>query len=633
MGERTILSETTARRLRVLDVDNNGQSDFATWGEEGLAVHTMVPDERESNRNPQPAWRPQESLRIEGMIRGADYGDLDRDGDLDLMWCDPEGLQGATNEGGNKNHWLDLSLIAQQIKDSGTTPSGRVNSHGVGSVVELKSGGDYLSAIVKRPRTHFGLGNRERVDVCRILWANGIPANLIDPKQNEFVCEQQTLKGSCPYLYAWNGERVEFVTDLLWGAPIGLQFAEGVLATPREWEYLKIPGKFIREKDGEYDLRITEELWEGAYIDEVKLYAVDHPAEIEVETNEKVGPPSVAEHRLFTARERRLPTAARDARGNDLLPYLTKADDVYTATFHNKVRQGMAEEHYLELDFGKLPKFEQLHLYLTGWLYPTDTSINVAVTHDPRLSPPKPPSIQVPDVDGSWKEVVPFCGFPGGKTKTVVYDLSGVFLTEDYRIRLVSNMEFYWDSVFFTLDEPGEKLEMKELLLKGASLNYRGFSARVEHPANGPERYDYGTASEAAKWPALEGKLTRYGEVTDLIRAGDDRLVVMAGGDELRIRFGVPAESPPPGWKRDFVLYNVGWDKDADLNTVAGSGVEPLPYRMMDTYPPISPDGSPEWDAMEGESYRNYLSTYQTRTQSPRRFWSHVLSSNHDQHP
>lgn len=629
--ERTLLQEISARRFRLLDLDNNGVNEFMIWGDAGLDVYLMQSDLRSQGRR--RVWEPQESLVVDGRIQGCDFGDFDHDGDLDLMWCGEEGLHGATNEGGNHNHWIDLSLIAQQIKESGPTASGRVNSHGIGSVIELKTGRDYQSAVVTRPSTHFGLGNRERVDVCRILWANGIPGNLIEPKQNEFICEQQTLKGSCPYLYAWNGERVEFVTDLLWGAPIGLQFAEGILATPREWEYLKIPGAFIQENEGIYDLRITEELWEAAYFDEVKLFAVDHPEEIEIETNEKVGPPAIAEHRLFTARTRHLPVAAHDSQGNDLLPQLSKKDDDYVGSFHNKLRQGLTENHFLELDFGKLPKFEQIHLYLTGWLYPTDTSINVAISNDPRMNPSRPLSIQVPDAQGNWQEVVPFCGFPGGKTKTVVYDLSQIFLTEDYRIRLVSNMEFYWDSAWFTVNEPGETVEMTELSLQGAILRYRGFSATVEHPRNGPERYDYETVSRTAKWPPLGGKLTRFGEVTELIREGDDRLVVMAGGDELQLRFEVPEKSLPPGWKRDFVLYNVGWDKDADLNTVAGSSVEPLPYRTMDTYPPLAPESSPEWDEKRGDAYRKYLSTYQTRTQSPRSFWSHVLSSNLDQRP
>ena len=42
----------------------------------------------------------------------------------------------------------------------------------------------------------------------------------------------------------------------------------------------------------------------------------------------------------------------------------------------------------------------------------------------------------------------------------------------------------------------------------------------------------------------------------------------------------------PPGWKRDFVLHSAGWDKDADLNTLAGQTIGPLPFRAMASYPP-----------------------------------------------
>lgn len=630
---RELTEGESARRILRADFDNDGMKDCMLWGADEFHVMLM----RRSVRSPgvieRTVWRPAESLSIPGEIRGADYGDLDQDGDLDLIWCDAEGVRCATNQGGNRFHWFDLSLIAQQIKQGGVSASGRVNSHGIGSVIEVRTDADLLAGIVRRPRNHFGLGSRKRVDVCRVLWANGIPANLLEPQQDQFVCEQQTLKGSCPYLYAWNGERMEFVTDLLWGAPIGLQFAENVLATPREWEYLKIPGEVLREKEGGYELSLTEELWEAAYFDEVKLFAVDHPVEIEIETNEKVGPPSVAEHRLFTARQKRLPTAVRDSRGNDLLSELTLRDDRYVPAFREKFRQGLVEDHYLEIDFGKLPPFEQLHLYLTGWLYPTDTSINVALSHDSRLNPPRPPSIQVPNANGEWQEAVPFCGFPGGKTKTVVYDLSRVFPTQDYRIRLSTNMEFYWDSVHFTLDEPGETVNQIPLSLKQASLRYRGCSARVEHLENGPERYDYSLVSEEARWPGLQGNLTRFGEVAELLAHSDDQLVVMGAGDEILLKFDAPSQSLPPGWKRDFILYNVGWDKDADLNTVSGTSVEPLPFRGMDAYPPVSPDVFPTVNAPGGRTYQDYLSTYQTRTHSPRRFWRHGFSSTVEPRP
>ena len=81
------------------------------------------------------------------------------------------------------------------------------------------------------------------------------------------------------------------------------------------------------------------------------------------------------------------------------------------------------------------------------------------------------------------------------------------------------------------------------------------------------------------------GRFTRYGDATDLLGSQDDRMIVMGPGDELTVEFTAPTEAPPVGWKRDFVLYNVGWDKDADLNTVYGQSSEPYPFKAMTKYP------------------------------------------------
>ena len=85
-------------------------------------------------------------------------------------------------------------------------------------------------------------------------------------------------------------------------------------------------------------------------------------------------------------------------------------------------------------------------------------------------------------------------------------------------------------------------------------------------------------------------------------------MVVMGPGDELTIEFIVPPEEPPAGWKRDFVLYNVGWDKDADLSTVYGQSSEPYPFKAMTRYP-LAPDESEP----TSPEYRHYLKVYQTR--------------------
>src|SRR5262249_46068171 len=146
------------------------------------------------------------------------------------------------------------------------------------------------------------------------------------------------LKGSCPYLYAFNGERIEFVTDCLWAAPIGMQVTEGVLAPCRPWEYILVPGESLAPQNGQYKIQITEELWEATYLDHVELIAVDHPTDIEVYSNEKVGPPDIAAYKVHTVRQRRYPLTAVDQQGRDVLPKLAKRDNVFLRPWDRQIQ-------------------------------------------------------------------------------------------------------------------------------------------------------------------------------------------------------------------------------------------------------------------------------------------------------
>ncbi|MEO2023647.1 MAG: hypothetical protein ABGX05_17630, partial [Pirellulaceae bacterium] len=75
----------------------------------------------------------------------------------------------------------------------------------------------------------------------------------------------------------------------------------------------------------------------------------------------------------------------------------------------------------------------------------------------------------------------------------------------------------------------------------------------------------------------------------------------------------------PKGWTRDFILHTVGWDKDADLDTVYGQTVEPLPFQAMFSYP--TPPTQLQCTSI---AYRDYLDRYQNRRQHPLRFWRYV---------
>lgn len=70
------------------------------------------------------------------------------------------------------------------------------------------------------------------------------------------------------------------------------------------------------------------------------------------------------------------------------------------------------------------------------------------------------------------------------------------------------------------------------------------------------------------------------------MQSDDDHIVVMASGDEMILKFALPDRPLPDGWTRDYVLHSVGWDKDADLNTLEGQSSLPLPFASMKAYPP-----------------------------------------------
>lgn len=593
--------------VRTLDYDNDGYQDLLAWAKNDFFVYRGGPD---------GVFQKVDGLFEKPIAGISDVAleDIDGDGDLDLAIVANGKIELHINAGGNANNWVRIALHGQQtVKDKVQ----RCNIHGVGSLMELKAGPMYQARVVKGPVTHFGLGKRKSADTVRVLWTNGIPQNEIAPAGRKSICSRQDLaKGSCPYLYVWNGKKFEFVTDLLWAAPIGLQSADGVIAPSRPWEYLKIPGHMVKAVDGEYRLLFTEELWEAAYFDHVRLFAVDHPADTQIFTNEKVGPASLAQERIHTVRHPRVPVAARDQTGRDVLPLVAKRDGRFVKSYPYRITQGLTPEHYLEIDFGKLKNPQRIMLYLTGWMFPSDTSINVWLSHHPNRPRPQPPSLWVPDAKGEWKNVVPFTGFPGGKTKTIALDLSKVFLTDDYRVRIKTTMEFRWDAAFFTVDDPPVKFTRRPLQLKQAELFYRGFSKRTAGKYNGPESYDATRVDKSPHWPPMEGRFTRYGNVTELLTAQDDRLVVMGAGDAMTLRFAVPKDAPPPGWTRDYILYNVGWDKDADLNTVLGQTAEPLPRVGMQRYPFVPNDPPPNTPA-----YRQYLRKYQTRRQPAARFW------------
>ena len=279
--------------------------------------------------------------------------------------------------------------------------------------------------------------------------------------------------------------------------------------------------------------------------------------------------------------------------------------------------------HDLVLDLGNVASDnpDNLFLFLNGWIFPTDASINVAISQSAALKL-IPPFLQVINENGEWQTVITNVGFPMGKNKTVVVDLTDKFLTADRSVRIRTNMEIYWDHIFFANLDQDASVQSTTLTPTEADLHYRGFSRMYRKGGRyGPHWFDYYDISEGQKWRDLTGNYTRYGDVRELLMEPDDMYIILNGGDEISIRFDA-SKLPdlPQGWKRDFLIYSIGWVKDGDMNTATGNTVGPLPFHGMTKYPYGENESYPS-----DPKHTSYRKTYNTRTVTTDDF-QHVLS-------
>ena len=578
--------------LKSLDYDNDGFLDLWVVSKKGLFLF----------RNDGTGRFTETITLIEKGVAGA-VGDYDNDGDLDLFFINDKGhLRALQNNGGNQNNWIQVRL------EGIITGNNKVNINGIGSKLEVKVSDLYQLQYVSQQVTHFGLGAFDVADVVRVVWTNGVPQNVIEPKAKQRIQEKQILKGSCPFLYVYDGEKYQFVTDLLWRAPLGLVTAMGFVAPDETRDFIKISASQIQPKSGRYSIQITEELWETAYFDMVKLIAVDHPADTDIFVNEQYTPPPFAEFKIYGVSEKLYPKSAINHKGENVSEALKKSDYHYAVEHAPGPYQGVVEPHAIILNLGDVPDDDPVTLYLNGWIFPTDTSINVALSQNPEIAP-RFPSVSVKDKTGKWKTVIDMIGIPAGKNKTITIDLTGKFLSDDRHVRIETDMQIYWDAVFFTVGKQNVPTKITELNPDSADLHYRGFSEMFRPTPHAPHLFDYQKVTKAGQWRDLAGFYTRYGDVNSLLQAVDDMYVILNAGDEITVEFDA-ARLPPlkEGWTRDFILYSDGWDKDGDINTLTSQTVEPLPFHGMSTYPYPKTEHYPD-----DEAHQRYRLEYNTR--------------------
>ena len=303
-----------------------------------------------------------------------------------------------------------------------------MNSFGIGGEIEIRSGLLPQKQSITSPELHFGLGEQTGADVARIVWPNGSVRAEFALKADQAILTEQRLKGSCPFLFAWNGHAMQFVKDTVpWGSAIGLRInAIGPARVAATEEWYKIGRDQLVPRDGFYDLRITGELWETYYYDSLHLMTVDHPAGTEVFTDERFVVPPVK--LAVTVVQTPQPIArAVDDNGHDVTDILRSVDGHYLDTFGRGQYQGVTRDHYVEIELAIEHSYTRHALAdRTGWLHPSDSSINIAMGQGSHGAP-QPLSLEVADGRGGWRTVRANLGFPAGRNKNCLIDLTGLF--------------------------------------------------------------------------------------------------------------------------------------------------------------------------------------------------------------
>jgi tetratricopeptide (TPR) repeat protein len=548
-------------------------------------------------------------------------GDYDNDGATDLLITQNHGPAVLLrNEGGNQNHWLRLLLKGLADNKSAIGTKVEVFAGGNRQKFEIYGSNGYLGQ--NSPYLTVGLGDSKQADVVRMLWPTGVLQDEInvagDKEQN--LTEMDRRGSSCPTLFAWNGERYKFVADMLGAGVVGHWIGPRQRDVPRPVEYIKIDRNAIREKDGKLSFRFMEPLEEAVYLDQARLLAVDHAANLDVYPNEYFASnPPYPEFKVVVSRGAELPTGAWDEHNHNVLPDLQA--NRYFGDFALMQFQGFAKLHTLTLDLGEPYRGGPLWLLMHGEVeYFSANSMYAASQAGVRAISPyvEASAPHAKDANGTWVRVVDDMGFPAGGPRTMTADLSGKLPLGTQKIRITTNLQIYWDSILIdrtpqaSKDAADQNVRVTSVPLARADLEFHGYPLKIEGTPPGNVQYIYEKTSATGPYTRPAGNYSRYGDVLPLLTETDDKLAVFGSGDEIRLDFD-PSKlgELPKGWVRDYFFAANGYEKDMDFYAAEGNYVAPLPFLSMEDYPYEPRKSFPLDDA-----HLNYLLEYNTRQMS-----------------
>jgi hypothetical protein len=180
---------------KFFDYDNDGWSDLFIANGHAYPQRDIYRQRKLLHRNnrdgtfTEVAAQLGGSLMKEGASRGTAFGDIDNDGDVDIVVNDLDGTpQLLRNDGGNANHSIVIKTIGIKSNRDGIGARVKITSGDLVQIDEVRSGGSYISQ--NDLRLSFGLQKRTGVEVIEVRW----PSGAVDTVSNVLVNRIVTIK-------------------------------------------------------------------------------------------------------------------------------------------------------------------------------------------------------------------------------------------------------------------------------------------------------------------------------------------------------------------------------------------------------------------------------------------------------
>ncbi|HIJ08091.1 TPA: hypothetical protein HA274_01910 [Candidatus Bathyarchaeota archaeon] len=447
-----------------------------------------------------------------------------------------------------------------------------------------------------------------------LYWENGLtsPSRTITLDKPTILVGYYEKGDSCPSLFIWNGTGNSYISEVSnhgWLGYINYMNADGSIVFYRNnpWDYIPIDRKLLQAEEGSYIATLAQMWDEIFYLDSAYMVVVDHPSNTEVYSTmveQYLDPDFMG--KIYTVSTNRLtPVSAFNEKGQNVLPQISKIDNVFTPGINGIQSPSWDDIQWnrLTLDLGDQSGAKEIKLVVKAvvdwgegsdyntWLDQFfDAAYSGQLTDGTQVTPP--PYMEVIAQNGSWISVPWGRQFPlpsSGVARTFVVDLTGLFPTQDYHIRINN----FWNVTF---DYIGIDISVQQNVVV----------QKIDPQASLIQWFTTNSNSV--------GNFTRYGDVTEIVLSSDDEFVIGRQGDAVQLNFPISnLPKPAPEIIRDYFFFVNCWFKDEYGNWGFGFGfsTDPLPFQNMTGFPYNPPEDYPR------ELHQDYLSEYNTREIEP----------------